>query len=71
MKRLCRVSPTVNFGKGFTEAPVWRGDWYQFSVAALIPLNRASGPNVGAIAQLHIFFDDLLPGSLGKPLLDW
>lgn len=41
---------------------------FQFGVEALIPGNKASGQNVGVIAQLHFFFDDLFPHSLGAPL---
>ncbi len=44
---------------------------FQFGIEALIPANRASGSNVGVIAQFHLFFDDLFPNSLGKPLLDF
>lgn len=50
---------------------VYAGGWYQLGIEALVPLNRATGRNVGVIAQLHLYFDDLLPNSLGKPLIDW
>jgi hypothetical protein len=39
-------------------------------VEALIPANKASGSNVGVIAQFHVFFDDLFPNSLGKPIFE-
>jgi hypothetical protein len=45
------------------------GNTYQIGVEALIPVNRQSGTNVGAIAQLHLFLDDIFPDSIGKPLL--
>jgi hypothetical protein len=35
---------------------------------ALIPINRASGKHVGAVAILDFFLDDMFPDSLGKPL---
>lgn len=38
-------------------------------VAGNILINRDSGRNVGAIAQLHIFLDDLFPTSIGLPLI--
>ena len=44
-------------------------EWLEgLTLEALIPLNRAAGSNVGAIAQLHLYFDDLFPNSIGKPL---
>jgi len=47
---------------------IYLADTYQVGLEALIPANRAAGPNVGVIAQVHLFFDDLFPTSLGKPL---
>jgi len=47
---------------------IWIGRSYQFGVEAIVPVNRASGSSVGVIAQLHIYLDDLFPGSIGKPL---
>ncbi len=40
-------------------------------VEMLIPGNRATGTHVGAIAQFHLYFDDLFADSLGKPIADW
>jgi hypothetical protein len=33
-----------------------------------VPLDKAAGTNVGAVALVHLFFDDMFPDSLGKPL---
>jgi len=44
------------------------GNTFQIGVEALIPVNRQSGSNVGAIAQLHFFLDDIFPDSIGKPI---
>jgi hypothetical protein len=44
---------------------------YAFSVEALIPGNRQSGSHLGVIAQFHLYFDDLLPNSLGRPIVSW
>jgi hypothetical protein len=44
---------------------------YALSVEALIPGNRQSGSHVGVIAQFHLYFDDLFPNSLGKPIVNW
>jgi hypothetical protein len=43
-------------------------DTWQIALEALLPVNAASGNGVGAIAELHFFFDDIFPNSLGKPL---
>ncbi len=47
---------------------IWVGETYQIGVEAMIPINRQSGTSVGAIAQLHLFLDDIFPNSIGKPL---
>jgi hypothetical protein len=79
---LGRVTPLVEFafttpatgGSGTppmgTIAPgfLYSGDVYQIGLEALIPANRASGTNVGVIAQVHLFFDDIFPTTLGRPL---
>jgi hypothetical protein len=44
----------------------WVGNYFQ--VEALIPINRQSGSNVGVIAQLHLYLDDIDPRGIGKPL---
>jgi hypothetical protein len=40
----------------------------QIGVEALIPVNNASGDNVGVTVQLQIFIDDLLPSVFGHPI---
>jgi hypothetical protein len=47
---------------------IWSGRYFQVGVEALIPVNGHTGRNVGVIAQLHFYLDDLLPGIFGKPL---
>jgi hypothetical protein len=47
---------------------VWTGDFYSLSAEILTPLNAASGHGLGFIGQFHLYFDDLYPHSLGKPL---
>ena len=44
---------------------------YAATVEALIPGNKQSGSNIGVIAQFHLYFDDLFPNSLGKPITQW
>jgi hypothetical protein len=51
---------------------IWSGKYFQIGVEAVIPINRRSGNNVGLLAQVHFYLDDLLPKLFGKPLLgDW
>jgi hypothetical protein len=52
----------------FAAGAIYLADTYQIGLEALIPGNRAAGQNVGVIGQVHYFFDDLFPHSLGKPL---
>ena len=47
---------------------IWVGNYFQVGVEALIPINRQSGSNVGVIAQLHLYLDDIDPRGIGKPL---
>lgn len=50
---------------------IYLGQTFQVGLEALIPANSATGHGVGAILQVHFFFDDLFPNSLGKPLVNW
>jgi hypothetical protein len=52
----------------FAVGAIYMADTYQVGLEALIPGNKAAGQNVGVIAQVHLFFDDIFPNSLGKPL---
>jgi hypothetical protein len=47
---------------------IWVGNTFQVGIEALIPVNRQSGTNVGVIAQLHLFLDDIDPHGIGKPI---
>ena len=44
---------------------------YSISAEVLWPLNGAAGHNIGAIGQFHLYFDDLMPNTLGKPISQW
>ena len=44
---------------------------YAVGVEMLIPGNKQTGSNLGVIAQFHLYFDDLFPTSLGKPIVKW
>jgi len=50
---------------------IYMADQWQLGVEALIPGNTATGTHVGVIAQFHLFFDDMFPNTLGKPLVEW
>ena len=47
---------------------IWVSNTFQIAVEALIPINRQSGTNVGVIAQLHLYLDDIDPRGIGKPI---
>jgi hypothetical protein len=47
---------------------IWSGKYFQIGAEAIIPLNSRTGSDVGFIAQLHFYLDDLFPKSLGRPL---
>jgi hypothetical protein len=47
---------------------IWINRYGQFGIEAQIPINRASGSHVGILLQAHIFFDDVAPTTIGKPL---
>src|SRR5580704_7677456 len=70
------VAPVANnFGNQFvitgTVDPgvIWVGSYFQVGLEAVVPINRASGTSIGAVAQLHFYLDDIFPNSLGQPLL--
>lgn len=54
----------------WTVAPgfIYMAQWYEVGIEALIPANKAAGTNVGVVALFHVFLDDVLPNSLGKPI---
>lgn len=47
---------------------IWSGKYFQIGAEAVIPINSRSGSEVGFIAQLHFYLDDLFPRTLGQPL---
>lgn len=61
-----------SFVSGFDDLAI--GTKYQFlrnaehELIGIIPINERTGNNVGVIAQLHFYLDDILP-SVFKPLL--
>jgi hypothetical protein len=57
-----RTTGTINPGL------LYISDKYQLGVEAVIPINRASGDDVGVIANLHLFLEDIFPKTIGRPL---
>lgn len=57
-----RTTGTINPGI------IWSGKYFQIGAEAMIPVNLRTGSDVGFIAQLHFYLDDLFPRSLGRPL---
>ena len=46
---------------------IYMADTYQIALEAVVPINGASGHNVGVVAELHFLLDDIFPTSIGKP----
>lgn len=57
-----QTSGTVNPGV------IWFGKYIQLGLEAQVPINDRSGNDVGILAQVHFFIDDIFPNSLGKPV---
>lgn len=47
---------------------LWTGRHMQLGAEAIIPINDASGEDVGLALQAHFFLDDLAPHTLGRPI---
>jgi hypothetical protein len=47
---------------------LWETKDFQVGVEAQIPVNSATGPNVGALVSVQIFIDDIWPKVFGHPL---
>ena len=61
------TSGTVTTGT-INPGVIWVESKFQVAVEALIPINRQSGTNVGVIAQLHLYLDDIDPRGIGRPI---
>jgi hypothetical protein len=48
---------------------LYESKYFQLGAEAIIPVNNATGRNVGAIIQLEIFLDDIWPKLFGHPLI--
>jgi hypothetical protein len=54
-KNAGRTTGTINPGI------IWFGRYMQIGVEAQIPVNQRTGKNVGVLAQLHFYLDDIAP----------
>ncbi|SIT51275.1 conserved exported hypothetical protein [Paraburkholderia piptadeniae] len=65
----CTAGPCSGHTTGsINPGVIWLNRWGQLGAEAVIPVNHASGKGVGVLFQAHLFLDDVLPNSLGKPL---
>lgn len=62
------TSPFENATGTIAPGLIYTDKAWQFGIEALIPVNNATNTDIGVIAQLHFFLDDIFPKSLGKPL---
>jgi hypothetical protein len=58
-----RTTGTVNPGV------IYVADKFQIGVEAIIPINRASGKDIGWVAQVHFYLDDIFPTTIGRPII--
>jgi len=47
---------------------LWETRYFQLGLEAIVPLNSASGPHVGAMMKVDIFIDDIFPSVFGFPI---
>jgi hypothetical protein len=59
-----RGQTTGTINPGF----LWAGRQFQLGLEAIIPINNRTGNQVGWLAQIHFYLDDIFPNSIGKPL---
>lgn len=50
-----RTTGTINPGV------IWFGRYIQLGIEAVVPVNSRTGKNVGVLAQLHFYLDDIAP----------
>jgi hypothetical protein len=49
---------------------IWFSRWGQLALEGAIPVNQRTGSHVGLLFQVHFYFDDIFPDTLGKPVID-
>ncbi len=48
---------------------LYESNYFQIGAEAILPANHASGSQIGAVFQIQIYLDDVLPKIFGHPLL--
>ena len=64
LDRQQRGQTTGTINPGF----ILSGKYFQIAAEAVVPINSRTGNDVGFIAQLHFYLDDLFPHTIGRPL---
>jgi hypothetical protein len=49
---------------------IWFSRWGQVGLEGTIPVNKRTGSHVGLLFQVHLYFDDIFPYTLGNPLIN-
>lgn len=47
---------------------IWVGQYLQVAVEAILPINTTSGSDIGVRAQAHLYFSEIFPDTIGKPI---
>jgi hypothetical protein len=63
----------LNHGGGYSTLTInpgflWETHYFQVGAEAVIPANRATGVNVGAVLQFQVYIDDIWPKVFGYPV---
>jgi hypothetical protein len=66
LNRGCENQTTGSVNPGV----IWFDRWGQLGLEGTIPVNNRSGSHVGVLFQLHFYFDDIFPNTLGKPVFN-
>ena len=68
-KPISNYAPGTNQTTGAIQPGlIYMADTWQFALEAIVPMNSASGRGTGVVGELHFFFDDIFPNTLGKPI---
>jgi hypothetical protein len=47
---------------------IWVGEYFQFGLEGILPINERSGDDIGMRAQIHFYFPNIFPDTIGKPI---
>ncbi len=54
--------PRARYTTGYVfPGVIWSGRYMQIGIEAVVPINTATGKNVGVLAQIHFYLDDIAP----------